>query len=492
MTKPAMPIASPPLSLKLPLLMLTLGLLGLSACAPVPTLKPGASLLPPEQLGLKQAKGELQPFGADAAKSWWTRFKDPQLDALLARALAQSPSLAQVRARVERASALVENALASDKPLVGAGMDATYQRYPEHSLYPPPIAGSLRTMATVQAGISYDWDFFGRHEAELNAALGQARAAEAESEAAQLMLAAQLTRSYLSLARVLAQKDLLAQQLSQREQSLALVRQRVAAGLDTSLEQRTAESPLPELRRQAWVLDEQAALLRQQLASLSAQSAEQLGTLKPELPKPLSLQAASNEGQSLGLDLLGRRPDVVAARWRVEASTQQLALARSQFYPNLNLSAFAGFSSIGLDQLLKAGSLQFGFGPSLRLPLFDTGRLRAQFKGSAAELDASVAAYNAAVLEAVREASGQLSSLQSLQRQQQEQEALLGNARASRDLVAQRFNAGLGSKLALLNAQGSVLQQERQSLELRGQTLEAQVGLIRALGGGWQDAATAQ
>ncbi|MBB4844310.1 NodT family efflux transporter outer membrane factor (OMF) lipoprotein [Paucibacter oligotrophus] len=484
--------AAPRPLLKLPLLMLLLGLLGLSACAPVPTLKPAASLLPPEQVGLQRAQGEYPPFAAAAGKSWWTRFNDPQLDALIDRALAQSPGLAQVRARVERASALVENARASDKPLVGAGVDATYQRYPEHSLYPPPIAGSLRTMATLQAGISYDWDFFGRHEAELKAALGQARAAEAEGEAAQLMLAAQLTRSYLSLARVLAQQELLAQQLSQREQSLALVRQRVAAGLDSSLEQRTAEAPLPELRRQAWVLDEQAALLRQQLASLSAQSAEQLAGLRPQLPQVLPLQTPSNEATALGLDLLGRRPDVVAARWRVEASTQHLALARSQFYPNLNLTAFAGFGSIGLDQLLKAGSLQYGFGPSLRLPLFDTGRLRAQLKGSAADLDASVAAYNGTLLEAVREASGQLSSLQSLQRQQQEQEALLGNARASRDLAAQRFGAGLGSKLAWLNAQGGVLQQERQSLELRGQALEAQVGLIRALGGGWQEATAAR
>ncbi|MFG6449352.1 efflux transporter outer membrane subunit [Roseateles sp. BYS180W] len=480
---PALPHPTPPHARTWPLLLAVLGL-ALTACAPMPHVAPRAALLAPEQVGLAAQQSPAEAFASAEAKAWWTRYQDPQLNALMQRALAQSPSLAQARARVQRAAALVEGARASELPLIGAGVDVTRQRYPEHGLYPPPLAGSLRTTATVQAGVSYDWDFFGRHAAELEAALGQARAVQAESEAAALMLSAQLARSYLALAKALAHKELLNQQLQQREQTLALVRQRVAAGLDTGLEARSAEAPLPELRRQVWALDEQATLLRQQLASLSAQSPQALATLAPQLPAALDLPAAAGQ-DALGLDLLGRRPDVVAARWRVEASTQQLAVARAQFYPNLSLTAFAGFSAIGLDQVLKAGSLQYGLGPSLRLPLFDTGRLRAQFKGSAAELDASVAAYNAAVLEAVREASGQLASLQSLQRQHSEQQALLNNARATRALAAQRFDAGLGSKLAVLSAQGSVLQQERQSLELRGQTLEAQVGLIRALGGHW-------
>ncbi len=106
------------------------------------------------------------------------------------------------------------------------------------------------------------------------------------------------------------------------------------------------------------VLDEQAALLRHQLAALSAQPPGALNTLSPKLPAPLALQAADDR---LGLDLLGRRPDVVAARWRVEAATQKVGAARAQFYPNINLSAFAGFNSIGMDQLLKASSRQFGF-----------------------------------------------------------------------------------------------------------------------------------
>jgi NodT family efflux transporter outer membrane factor (OMF) lipoprotein len=450
----------------------------MGGCAPIPTLPKPAEAITPEKLGLKGG------IATELNASWWTAFKDPQLDALIERSLAESPSLAAARARVGRAAANAEFAGAADKPVVGAGFDATRQLFTEHGLYPPPIAGSIRTTANLQLGISYDWDFFGRHQAELAAALGGQQAAQADAAAARLMLASTVTRSYLTLGRVLAQRELVAQQIAEREQALALVRQRVAAGLDNRQELRGAETPLPELARQGLVLDEQATLLRHQLAALSAQPAAALDTLAPRLPAALPLAADT----ALGLDLLGRRPDVVAARRRVEAAGNQVTVARGQFYPNVNLTAFAGFNAIGLDQLFKGGSQQYGFGPSLRLPLFDTGRLRAQLKGSAAEADAAVAAYNTAVLDAVRDAGDQVTTLQSLQSQAVQQQALLANAESSLGLAQSRFDAGLSSRLALLNARSAVLAQQRQSLDLRGQTLEGQVNLMRALGGGFADA----
>ena len=456
---------------------LAAALLLIGGCAPIPVLPKPAAAVSAEQAGLNASRS--QELKAD----WWTAFNDPQLDALITRALAESPSLAAARARIARAAAATDNAGASDKPIIGAGFDATRQRYTERGIYPPPIAGSVRTTANLQVGISYEWDFFGRHQAELAAALGAQQAAEAEGAAAKLMLSSSVARSYLALARVLAQAELVKQQLAAREQAYALVRQRVAAGLDNGQDERTAETPLPDLKRQGLMLDEQASLLRHQLAALSAQPAAALARLAPAMPDVLLLQTDN----SLGLDLLGRRPDVVAARWRVEAATQQISAARSQFYPNVTLSAFAGFNALGLDQLLKAGSQQYGFGPSLRLPLFDTGRLRAQLKGSAAEADAAVAAYNAAVFDAVRDASDQATTLNSLQSQNPQQQALLANAEASLALVQSRFDAGLGNRLAVLSARNAVLAQQRQSLDLRSLTLDSQVSLMRALGGGFAD-----
>jgi NodT family efflux transporter outer membrane factor (OMF) lipoprotein len=185
-------------------------------------------------------------------------------------------------------------------------------------------------------------------------------------------------------------------------------------------------------------------------------------------------------------DLLGRRADIAAARWRVEAATQDVSSARSQFYPNINLVAFAGFSSIGLDRLWGAGSEQWGFGPALRLPLFDGGRLRANLRGKAADLDAAIESYNAAVIDALRDVADQLASQQALARQQAEQRAAQTFAENAYAIALQRHEAGLVNRLGVLSAQTAVLNQQRQGVDLAARALDNQVALLRALGGGYQ------
>jgi len=184
-------------------------------------------------------------------------------------------------------------------------------------------------------------------------------------------------------------------------------------------------------------------------------------------------------------DLLGRRADIMAARWRVEAAGQDVRNAKAQFYPNVNLTAFAGFSSIGLDNLLKAGSLQWGIGPALRLPIFEGGKLRGNLRGKNADLDAAVESYNGAVIDAVREVADQLASIQSLAIQQREQAAAQEAAEGAYDIAVQRYRAGLGNYLNVLTAESSVLTQRRQQVDLAARALDVQAQLARALGGGY-------
>jgi outer membrane protein TolC len=159
--------------------------------------------------------------------------------------------------------------------------------------------------------------------------------------------------------------------------------------------------------------------------------------------------------------------------------------ARAQFYPDLNLAAFAGLSSIGLDRLVKAASEQYGAGPALSLPIFDAGRLRAQLRGKAAEVDAAIESYNGVVIDAVHEVADQIGSLRSLQQQQQEQARAQAAAESAHELAQQRFRAGLGSYLGVLGAETGVLAQRRQAVELQARVLDTQISLIRALGGGY-------
>lgn len=408
---------------------------------------------------------------------------DARLAELLRQALAEHPSQTAARARVQRAQALAGLRQASDGPQVGLSVDLARQRYTENGLVPAPVAGSVWNSGTLQIGASWSPDFFGEHAAALAAAVGQARAAQADQAATALVLGEQVASTYVQVARLLAQREVVDQQHKQREDVLALLRQRVQAGVEDRLALSPAEMAVHDVRMQRAALDDALALTRHQLAVLCGQAPQTLDDLAPSL-QTLRLPALPTQ---LAADLLGRRPDVVAARWRAEAATQEVTVARAQFYPNVNLGAFVGLNALGLDRVFESGSRQIGITPALRLPLLDGGRLRAQLGARQADRNDSVAQYNAKVLDAVREAADGLSHLHGVAAQQTAQRQAQQSADEGWALAQQRHRAGLGNRLAELNAQTSVLTQRQQALQLQATHLSAGLGLIRALGGGWQD-----
>ena len=366
---------------------------------------------------------------------------------------------------------------------VNASADTTREHFSATSIYPAPLGGSIRTLANVQVAAQWEFDFFGRHRAALDAALGQTRAAQADLQAARNLLASQVAQTWVQLGRLQAQREVAQRTLTQRQQMLAVIRQRVDAGLDTRVELRQGEGALPDARQQIEALDEQIALSRHALAALVARPPNAFETLRVDLSR---LQAGDLPA-GVPADLLGRRPDLAAARWRVEAAMRGVDVARAQFYPNVNLAAFIGLSSIGLDRLIEADSRQFGVGPAIRLPIFDSGALRANLRGRTAELDAAIEGYNSALLESVRDAADQLSSLQSVQRQQAEQAQALAAAESAYDIALQRYRAGLTGHLTVLTAETTLLTQRRLGVDLRARDLSARIGLVRALGGGYTD-----
>ena len=351
---------------------------------------------------------------------------------------------------------------------------------------PPPLAGTVQETGTAQLNASWELDFFGKNRASLDAALGSMRAAEADAEAARMLLASNVARTYFQLVRLNEQAGVARRTLDQRQETLKLVRDRVNAGLDTRLELRQSEGGMPEARLQLETLQEQIALTRNALGALVGQPNAAALTVVPAQAsiKNVAMSAV------IPADLLGRRADISAARWRVEASIKDLANAKTQFYPNINLVAFAGFSSIGLNRVFDSGSQQWGVGPAVRLPIFDAGRLRANLRGKAADLDAAVESYNATVLDAVRDVTDQVTSSQAIKRQQTEQRSAQQAAEGAYEIAVQRYKAGLGNYINVLTAETSVLSQRRAAVDLDARALDTQVALMRALGGGYVPAQT--
>jgi NodT family efflux transporter outer membrane factor (OMF) lipoprotein len=456
-----------------------LAVLVLAGCADMAHIDSHAKLRDADSLGLASAQA------APAVDSrWWLGFGDAQLNALVGQALEGNPNLQVARARLARAQASTAIAEAAGKPQIDGELDLTRQKFSGNYIYPAPLGGSIQETGTLQLNASWELDFFGKNRTAIEAAIGSANAAAADADAARVLLASNIARGYFQWARLNDQLAVARRTLAQREETLKLVRDRVSAGLDTRLELRQSEGGLPQARQQIESFREQIALAQHALDALVAKPNATQSLVAPALGgiRPIALQP------TIPADLLGRRADIAAARWRVEAATSDVANAKTQFYPNINLVAFAGFSSIGFDNLVKSGSQQWGVGPAIRLPIFEGGRLRANLRGKAADLDAAIESYNASVLDAVRDVADQVASAQSVTRQQAEQRDAQSAAEAAYDIAVQRYGAGLGNYLNVLTAETSVLAQRREAVDLAARALDTQVGLARALGGGWQPA----
>jgi len=469
-------------------------LLMLAACANPSGITPQATLMQPQDLGLdaldvqgaQRAQSDQNPQSPmPLASDWWTQFNDASLNALIDQALHDQPSLKAAQARLRRAQAQILTAQAQRAPQAQAQAEATRQHYTATGLVPAPIAGSVRNVGTLQLNASWDPDIFGRDRAALDAAIGAARAAQADTQAARLLLSTQIVRLYIELAHLQAQHDVVQRTYDQRREMLDLVRQRLRAGLDTELELRQSEGLLPQSRQQMLALQEQIDLTRNALAALVGQPSL-AATIAPVSLESLPVLPLP---EILPLELLGRRADIVAARWRVQAAQSGIAQARAQFYPNVNLLGFFGLNSLGLNHLLQGASRQWGLGPAISLPIFDAGRLRANLQARTADYDEAAEQYNAQVLSAVHEVADALTSLRAVAAQQQEQAQALQATEYAYSIAQARYGAGLANYLQVLSAESAVLQQRLQTMDLAARALDVHAQLAQALGGGYRAAA---
>lgn len=455
---------------------LAVGLL-LSACITPPRLEPQQQALAASDLGLSAAPAVV------VAPDWWSAYGDVQLSRLMSDALAGNPSLVQAMARVREAQALADVTRASLAPSVSFDAQETRQRLSGHDVIPPPYAGSVQWQGREGLNLSWDLDFWGRQSSLLAQSRSQAAAAQLDVAAARLALSGAVMQAYVDLYRAHALADVAQRAFEQRTHILEITRKRVAAGLDTKVELREAEGAVPQAQLRLSQAHAQVQLAVHRLAALSGHGADAYAAISRPT---LDVEAVLPLPQTLPADLLGRRPDVLAARDRVEAATAGQAAAKAAFYPDVNLVAFAGTSAIGFGQLFQAASGAYGAGPAIHLPVFDAGRLRAGYRGASAGIDAAVAGYNDAVLQAVRQSADQLSLIAALDQQLAEQGQSLAAAEDAYRLAASRYNAGLASYLTVLTAETQVLNAREQRVDLLAAQANARVSLLLAVGGSFQ------
>ncbi len=450
--------------------------LALSGCAAI---HPGGGPVKPlagEQLGLRS--GEIQW----PRTQWWTRYNDDQLNRLIDEALQHNPTLAVAQARLGIANAAVQGARAIQLPQLNAAYNQTRQHYSENYIYPPPLAGSVDTDASLRLNLGFDLDLWGKNRDRYAAAVSRAQASQAEAQVARNALVSGVVQSYFNLQNALAQHKVAAQILQQLEQVLAITRDRVAAGLDTQVEVNQADSAVSSAKVQLNQIDTNATLLRHQLAALAGAGPDrgiQIRAVALSAP-PIGVPA------QLPLSLLGRRPDIVAAKLQAQASSSEISAAKAAFFPDINLSAFAGFMSIGLGNLLQSSSLAYGVGPAITLPIFNGGALNAQLSGKRAEQDLAIANYNQTLLTAVREVADATTAIRALEQQTIDQRASYKAISSAYDIARERYRLGLGNFVQVLLAQNEAQKQAILDTDLRVRAYNLDAQLATALGGGYE------
>ncbi|HEV7985665.1 MAG TPA: efflux transporter outer membrane subunit [Steroidobacteraceae bacterium] len=455
--------------------------------AAVATLLAGC-VLPPKE-SAREPQIDAQRLGLMAAavspadQQWWKAFHDPQLDTLIEQALASNPSLAQASAQLRAAVAQVDAAHAGLLPRASFSGSALRQHAPENYIIPPPLAGGDFWMAQIGASLSWDLDFWGRQADAVTAARALAQVADLERDNTRLLLAAALVQAYVGLYRADALADVATQAESQRQHILDLTRQRVTAGLDTRLELREAESELPQARVERAQALAQADLAVHALSMLAGHGADRYAAItRPQLDPDVGLPLP----EQLPINLLARRPDVLAARLRIEAADADRRATRAAFYPDVSLRALAGIASFGLNDLFEAGARGYGVGPAVSLPLFDAGKLRAQYQGREAAIDGAVAVYNDTVLRAVQQSADELTRIEALIRERSDQQATLIAAEDGYRIAEERYRAGLAGYLSVLSAETQVLSARRQKVQITSDLALARVNLLLELGGSFE------
>jgi NodT family efflux transporter outer membrane factor (OMF) lipoprotein len=419
------------------------------------------------------------------ASDWWRAYRDPQLDAWIAAAQAGNPSLAAAQARVREADAIARATHAGELPELNGSLQLDRQHWADNALYygPGPLADTTTWNNAGVLSLSYHLDLWGKDKNATEKALDAAHAAAADARAARLELEVNVVRAYVELSMHYALLDL-AHQAYDRQHALAdLAHKRLQAGLGTQLEVSQAEATLPDYAREIDSAEEAIALTRHQLAALAGKGPGAGDAIKRPT---LALDARAGLPSSIPAELLGRRPDVVAARWLVDAQARGVDVAKAAFYPNVDLVGTLGGFAVGsvFTDFLRAMNGGWTAGPALTLPIFEGGRLRAQLGATTAGYDVAVEHYNQTIVGALKSIADAVVRIRSLESQKEDATRSVAANQRTYQLSREGFRRGLTDYVNVLLAQSALLRAQEAAARIDAARLAAHASLMAALGGG--------
>ena len=453
----------------------------LTACVDTPPTEPQVKEIAPESLGLNG------PSLAQVPDQWWKGFGDPQIDRLAEAMLRGNPTLTAALARIRAAQAGLAADEAKDLPQVT--LEGSEQRtlFSKDYIIPPPYGGSWRWYGQLTTNLTWDLDLWGKQAALIEKARNTGNAASYDAAAARLALSGALAQTYIDLMLAYENGDIADATVAEREAILKLTQGRYQSGLENGSAVEQAKNLVAQAKIDRMRFAAQRETDVHAIAALIGEGAAAYPTIARPTP---ALDAALPLPASLPADLLARRPDILAARARVAAAAKGREAAHAQFYPDISINALIGFQAIGLSNLISGDSFTTGVGPAIHMPIFDAGKIRADYAGATAELDVAVADYNGAVVGAIRQTADAMTQVASLTARRGEAQNALDSATRAFTLAQERYRLGLANQLPMLTAEASVLAAREQMAGLVANATVQRVTLLLAAGGTFQDSKT--
>jgi NodT family efflux transporter outer membrane factor (OMF) lipoprotein len=471
-----------------------IGLIFLSGCKPVgpnynrpgyeapPAYKEsGATAVvtpPPAPVG-----GSWQPASPSDGMlrgKWWEIYQDPQLNQLEEHIATDNQTLREAMERYLAARDQVSAARSTLFPTFSAGLSATREKISANGPSYSPTKSATYSDFALAGQASWEPDFWGRIRRTVEAARSNAQASAADVATVDLSLHAEMAADYFQLRGLDAETKLLDATVADLERQLNLTQRRLDGGVATEVDVAQARTQLETVRAQ-----------RVDVGVARAQYEHAIGTIANQKlsdfsipPSPLDLQLPK---VPIGVpsQLLERRPDIAAAERRAAAANEQIGIAVSAFYPNISLGGTGGFESMHAGTWIQGPSSIWSLGGQAAELLFDAGQRHALSDAARHSYEAQSAAYKASVLAAFNDVEDQLSGLRILEAESAVEQSAVASAQHSYDLSNQRYKGGVTGYLEVLTAETTLLQNQRTAIDLQTRQFVASVGLIRALGGGW-------
>jgi outer membrane protein, multidrug efflux system len=445
---------------------------------------PQQTALAPSETGTWKT---AQPSDQALRGQWWLVFDDSTLNDLEHQAFDANQNLKAAAARVKEARAINLTTRSQLFPTVDAGFGPTRERVSPASQFLPDSASvPSQTLWRAQASASYEVDLFGRVSDSVQAANADTEQSEALFRSVLLALQADVAQNYFNLRELDAELDVFTRTVALRQQALTLVQHRFDEGEVSELDLAQAKSELATAKSDSMTVQRERAAAEHSLAVLLGKAPAQFSMAANPL-QPVDIRIPPG----LPSSLLERRPDVAAAERAMAAANARIGVAKSAYFPSLNLTGAAGFESATLGDLFKWSARTFLLGPfagtALSVPVFDGGRRKGNLANARATYDEDSANYRQQVLVAFQEVEDNLSNLRILVDQTQTQADAVKASTRAEELSSTQYKEGAVTYLDVIDSQRTVLQAQRSAVQLAGAQAVSTVNLIRALGGGWGD-----